>query len=149
MAIDGEPAEIHFRQNGYLFLATKEMLPSLKKHCSLQNQYGVPSQVLSAQELLNIIPKLNIDDLAGGLYCHEDGYLDPYSVMQGYKKNAQRLGVEYIYKEVETITTDENKVSGVRLVDGTVHHSPTVSTAPGHGEYILAKKSLFRCRFIR
>ncbi|WP_153018053.1 NAD(P)/FAD-dependent oxidoreductase [Saccharococcus caldoxylosilyticus] len=140
MAIDGEPAEIHFRQNGYLFLATKEMLPSLKKQCSLQNRYGVPSQVLSAQELLDIIPELNIDDLAGGLYCHEDGYLDPYLVMQGYKKNAQRLGVEYIYKEVETITTDENKVSGVRLVDGTVYHSSIVINCAGAWGVYLSEK---------
>jgi FAD-dependent oxidoreductase domain-containing protein 1 len=140
MAIDGEPLEINFRQRGYLFLGKSNMMASLEKQQSLQNKFGVPSEVLSANELLNIIPELNIDDLAGGLYCHEDGYLDPYSVMQGYKKNAQRLGVEYISEEVETILTTQNKVTGIRLINGTEYQSPIVINCAGAWGVYLSDK---------
>lgn len=140
MAMDGEAAEINFRQRGYLFLGTTEMMGQLEKQKALQNKFDVPSELLSAKELLDIIPELTIDDLAGGLYCHEDGYLDPYSVMQGYKKYAQKLGVEYIFEEVETILTEQNKVTGIRLVNGPEYHSPIVINCAGAWGVYLSDK---------
>lgn len=143
MEIDGEPFEINFRQRGYLFLGTAHMLPALQKQVTLQNQFGVPSVVLSANELLNIIPELYIDDLAGGLYCYEDGYLDPYSVMQGYRKNAQRMGVEYISEEVDTILTEQNQVTGIRLVNGAEYKSPiAINCAGAWGVYLSDKMGI-------
>ena len=49
MKIDGEPFEIDFRQNGYLFLGTEQMISSLKKQQALQHQFKVPSQLLSTE----------------------------------------------------------------------------------------------------
>lgn len=86
MAVNGEPAEIDFRQHGYFFLAQDENWAELKAQAELQRNYGVPSELLTPDELQNVIPELTTDDLVGGLYCAEDGYLDPYSVMQGYAK---------------------------------------------------------------
>lgn len=140
MEIDGEPFEINFRQRGYLFLGTANMLPALQNQVTLQNQFGVPSEVLSANELLNIIPELYIDDLAGGLYCYEDGYLDPYSVMQGYRKNAQRMGVEYISAEVDMILTEQDQVTGIRLVNGAEYKSPIVINCAGAWGVYLSDK---------
>lgn len=140
MKIDGEPFEIDFRQNGYLFLGTEQMISSLKKQQALQHQFKVPSQLLSTEELLNVIPELNINDLAGGLYCPEDGYLDPYSVMQGFRKNAQRMGVEYIFEEVETILTTQNRVTGVRLINGQEYNSPIVINCAGAWGVYLSEK---------
>lgn len=140
MAIDGEIAEINFRQRGYLFLGSANMMGSFDKQKRLQNTYNVPSELLSTKELLNIIPELNLDGLAGGLYCHEDGYLDPYSVMQGYKKNAQKLGVEYISQEVDTIITEQNKVTGIRLVNGAEYRSRIVINCAGAWGVYLSDK---------
>lgn len=116
------------------------MISSLKKQQALQHQFKVPSQLLSTEELLNVIPELNINDLAGGLYCPEDGYLDPYSVMQGFRKNAQRMGVEYIFEEVETILTTQNRVTGVRLINGQEYNSPIVINCAGAWGVYLSEK---------
>lgn len=140
MKIDGEPFEIDFRQNGYLFLGTDKMISSLEKQQALQHQFQVPSELLSPSELLNIIPELNIKDLAGGLYCHEDGYLDPYSVMQGFRKNAQKMGVDYVSAEVDTILTTQNQVTGVRLVNGKEYTSPIVINCAGAWGVYLSEK---------
>jgi glycine/D-amino acid oxidase-like deaminating enzyme len=140
MALDGEPAKIDFKQRGYLFLATEEMMPRLDRHVELQHKHGVPSQLLQKRELLDIIPELNIDDLAGGLYCAEDGYLDPYSVMQGYIRNAKRLGAEYIYQEVEAILCDQEEVKGVRLSDGSEYYAPIVLNCAGAWGSDLSEK---------
>ena len=131
MAIDGERAEIDFRQRGYLFLATESMMPDFTKQLRTQHDYGVPSELLTPKELLTIIPELEIADLAGGLYCHEDGYLDPYSVMQAYRKKAQALGVEYIAGEVASLLTGNGKMTGVRLANGAMYASRIVMNCAG------------------
>src|SRR5690554_2365188 len=106
MAIGNEKAEIDFKQPGYLFLAKNENMDQLKQQMELQQSYGVPSELLSKEELLSIIPELHTKDLQGGLYCGEDGYLDPYSVMQGYARKAKELGADYVYEEVEAMKTE-------------------------------------------
>lgn len=140
MAIDGEPFEIDFKQKGYLFLATKEMLPSFEKQLQLQQQLGVPSQLLPSENLHDIIPELYTRDLAAGLYCAEDGYLDPYSVMQGYRKNAQKLGVQYVSREVDAILHERKRIVGVHLVDGEKYRAPIVINCAGAWGALLSKK---------
>ncbi|KKB38240.1 NAD(P)/FAD-dependent oxidoreductase [Bacillus thermotolerans] len=140
MALDGEPAKIDFRQRGYLFLATQEMVSSIHEQKKLQNELNVPSQFLLPDELRSIIPELEVSDLAGGLYCSEDGYLDAYSVMKTYKKHAQRLGVEYILKEVDTFLTENGQMKGVRLLDGEEYHSPIVINCAGAWGALLSER---------
>jgi FAD-dependent oxidoreductase domain-containing protein 1 len=141
MADDGEEMEIDFKQRGYLFLATEDMMPRFKKHLKLQHENGVSSQLLDKNELLNIIPELNIDDLAGGLYCQESGYLDPYSVMQGYIKCSKKLGAEYIYEEVESLLTEQDQIKGVRLENGSEFFAPIVVNCAGAWASILSEKA--------
>lgn len=141
MSIDGEAAEIDFKQRGYLFLATVQMMSRFEKHLKLQNQNGIHSQLVEGEGLLNIIPELNIDDIAGGLYCSESGYLDPYSVMLGYVKYAKKLGAEYIYDEVDSLITETGKVKGIKLADGREYHAPIVVNCAGAWASILGDKA--------
>jgi glycine/D-amino acid oxidase-like deaminating enzyme len=141
MAVDGEKAEIDFKQRGYLFLATDEMMPRFEKHLRLQNENGIHSQLLEGEKLLGIIPELNIEDIAGGLFCSESGYLDPYSVMLGYVKNAKNLGAEYIYDEVDSLSTDQGQVKGIKLADGREYHAPVVVNCAGAWASILGGKA--------
>ncbi|MBT2686599.1 FAD-binding oxidoreductase [Bacillus sp. ISL-47] len=141
MEIDGEAVEIDFKQRGYLFLATEEMMPRFEKHLMLQNENGINSQLLEGEKLLSIIPELNIGDLAGGLFCSESGYLDPYSVMLGYVKNAKKLGAEYIYDEVESLMTEQDQVKGIRLLNGREYHAPVVVNCAGAWASILGGKA--------
>src|SRR5690554_3138100 len=96
MAIDGEKAEIDFKQRGYLFLAQDESYEDLKEQAKLQQSFGVPAELLSPSEIKSVVPEINTSDLVAGLYCAEDGYLDPYSVMQGYIKKAKQLSADYV-----------------------------------------------------
>ncbi|WP_175614564.1 NAD(P)/FAD-dependent oxidoreductase [Piscibacillus halophilus] len=131
MQVDGERAEIDFKQRGYLFLAKNETLDDLKKQAALQQKYGVPSEILTASELTQIIPELNTSDLTGGLYCGEDGYLDPYSVMQGYVKKVKELGGRYVYDEIYSIKEDSGRVTGVVTKDGMLYKAPIVINSAG------------------
>ncbi|MFD1927954.1 NAD(P)/FAD-dependent oxidoreductase [Sporosarcina siberiensis] len=140
MAIDGVRAEIDFKQHGYLFLATESSFPAYAKQVATQNKNGVLSEMLSNEELLTIIPELNTEDLAGGLFSKEDGYLDPYSVLQSYRKSAQSLGVEYISEEIDTILTERSKVTGVLLANGSTYSAPIVINCAGAWGGALSEK---------
>ena len=131
MAIDDELAEIDFQQNGYFFLVNKEEnMKQLEEQAALQRQFNVGSEVIERDKLSDIIPEINTHDLAGGIYSAKDGYLDPYSVMQGYMKKAKQLGATYIYEEVKEITKDGRNVSGV-ITEKDVYKAPVVINCAG------------------
>lgn len=141
MAIGDEKAEIDFKQAGYLFLAKNENIDQLKEQMELQRSFGVPSELLSKDELSSIIPELHNDDLQGGLYCGEDGYLDPYSVMLGYARKARELGANYLYEEVEMIKTESGKVTGVQCKNGDFYEAQIVINCAGPWAASLSEKT--------
>jgi len=125
----GHPAD--FRQNGYLMLATTEAeLEIFRQSVALQRSLGAEVNLLSSQEAREIVPGLNVDDVLGATHCSDDGYADPYSVVQGFASAARRLGVK-IHPETEVtgimrtgrtwcLTTSKGKLQ-----------SPTVVVATG------------------
>ncbi|MCU9593429.1 FAD-binding oxidoreductase [Caldibacillus thermolactis] len=140
MAVGSEKAEIDFKQRGYLLLGNKKNIEFLKKQHLMQKELGVPSEILTKEEMQDIIPELNVEDLEGGLYCKEDGYLDPYSVLQGYVRKTKQLGGKYVYEEVDTILRDDEKIIGVRLKNGDEFFAPIVINCAGAWAPKLSKK---------
>lgn len=139
MAIEGELAEIDFQQNGYFFLVNEEKeMRQLEKQAELQHQFNVGSEVIERDRLSNVIPEINTHDLAGGIYSSKDGYLDPYSVMQGYMKKAKQLGAIYVYEEVKEITKDGGNVSGV-ITDRGEYEAPIVINCAGPWAPLLSE----------
>lgn len=141
MEVDGEKPDIGFKQRGYLFLATEKMMPQFEKNMMLQHRNGVNSQLLDIEDLRGLIPELTISDLAGGLYCSESGYLDAYSVMQGYIKYAKHLGAEYIYEEVSDLLIEGQQMKGVRLKNGETCTAPVVVNCGGAWGAQLSEKA--------
>src|SRR5699024_6279322 len=83
----------------------------------------------------------NNEDLQGGLYCAEDGYLDSYSVMQGYARKAKEMGANYVYKAVDVVTTAIGKVTGVQCENGEKYEAPTVINCAGAWAPELSEKT--------
>ena len=126
----GHPAE--FRQHGYLILATtEEDLGIFHRNVALQQKLGLGIQLLSPQEVKDIIPELNIDDILGATFCPTDGYADPYSVVQGFASAARRLGAQ-IYEDtmVTGLEVSNNRLKGVLTTKGKFE-APTVVNAAG------------------
>ncbi len=132
MALDGEPAVIDFKQHGYLYLANDQVLAMLKENMKLQKSFGVNIELLTPGEIKSFVPELIVDDLAGAVFDVGAGNIDPYSVLQGYVKQAKRMGTEYIYEKVKTILTNANhQITGVRLENGEEYLAPIVVNAAG------------------
>lgn len=97
----GYPSD--FRQQGYLILGTREEdVETFRKNVALQRSLGVPSELLTRQDVKELIPELNVADILGATYCPTDGYADPYSVVHGFACAAQNLGVQF-HEETEVV----------------------------------------------
>ncbi len=124
-------ADIGYKLIGYLNLATKEIAAELRTQVALQRQLGVPTEILSPQDIARLVPAVNVDDIEFGSICWQDGVIDPHSVMQAYVQNARRLGAEIGEKiEATGITIEKGRVVGVQTSAGFIS-VPIVVNAAG------------------
>ncbi len=88
----GTPCDL--RQDGYLFVATSEQeWADLRAQAARDAAAGVPVDVLTPSGCAEILPALRTDDLHGGTFCAEDGFLDPFSAATAFADAARRRGV--------------------------------------------------------
>jgi len=81
---------------GYLFLAhTPHALEQLTQNVGLQRTHGIPSEILSAAEIAQLVDGLSTDDVIGGSYCADDGYFDkPQGVVEAFAQAAVAHGAQ-------------------------------------------------------
>src|SRR2546428_1803645 len=99
----GQPIDFH--QDGYLFLLqTVEEMEVFRRNVELQRRYGIPVEFIERVEIQRVLPNTDIyiDDIRAATYCPKDGVSDPAGVTEGYRRNAQRLGV--------AISTDDEAI---------------------------------------
>ncbi|HVH85381.1 MAG TPA: FAD-binding oxidoreductase [Terriglobales bacterium] len=130
-----------YRPQGYLFVATKHAhLQCLEKNQQLQKSLGLKNvRMLSAVEIIDMVPQLRSDDILGGSFCPTDGFVDPYSAMTGFIKRAVDSGAK-VWKsaEVTGVLKKDNRLSGVTTTRGEVH-APVVVNAAGAWAPPIAK----------
>jgi sarcosine oxidase subunit beta len=120
-----------FHQIGYLFLARDEgESETFGKNIELQNRFGVPSKLLTREEMRKSWPFLNVGDVVGGAFCNTDGYAGPAEVTNAIAKGARRYGVEIFEKtEVISIEVEGGRIISVTTQDGRVETRTVVNAA--------------------
>src|SRR5262249_40604918 len=69
--------DINLHQQGYLFLLTDPAEePIFRANLALQTGLGVPSRWVTPEEIAKINPHIRLDDVYGGTFCPEDGWVD-------------------------------------------------------------------------
>ncbi|MBL8710271.1 MAG: FAD-binding oxidoreductase [Rhodospirillaceae bacterium] len=140
LSVGNERAGVEFREQGYLFLATGAGLKTLLNNQRLQHELGAATQLLSTQELSNAFPWLNTLDLAGGSFGPvNEGWTDPYSLLQAFKRKARAQGVTYLNDTVVGLGCGGQHVNEVLLASGESLHCGTAINAAGtNGRTIAA-----------
>jgi len=111
LAVDDIVPDVGFHENGYLFLATEPGRDVLQHNHALQTEQGADIEWLDSAALAARFPELATADLAAGTYGRSgEGWLNPYGLLQAFKRKARALGVTYI----------EDEVTGVDVADGRV-----------------------------
>jgi glycine/D-amino acid oxidase-like deaminating enzyme len=132
MSIGDEPAHIEFKNTGYLFIATdKDQMSVLKKNHIMQKKLGTEVELITPNEILNIIPDISLEDILGASFGRRDGHLDPWGFLQAYFKKGKSMGVDYIFEEVTDILIQKNRVTGVKTRNGDTVLSSIVIDAAG------------------
>jgi sarcosine oxidase subunit beta len=126
----GHPAD--YRPQGYLFLATREShLAYLRDNFERQKKLGLKTaRLLNAGEIRTMLPQLRSDDILGGSFCSTDGFVDPYSVMNGFTASATEHGATLWKKaEVTGITADRHGSFTLETTRGQVSTRTVVNAA--------------------
>jgi sarcosine oxidase subunit beta len=121
-----------YRAQGYLFVATSAAhLAYLRANVATQRAEGLDQvRLVSPAEILEMVPQLRSDDIAGGSFCPTDGFVDPHSVMTGFLARAVEQGAEVIRSgEVTGIDGDARGVCGVRTAKGNIATRMVVNCA--------------------
>ncbi len=108
---------VWLRQGGYLFLArTLEIRERLEKSVALQNECGLSTRMLSAEQARRIVPELDVSGVQAASYNPEDGVVFPWPFVWGYAQAARKLGVEVAtWHEVVGFDTSGARIEGVRV----------------------------------
>jgi glycine/D-amino acid oxidase-like deaminating enzyme len=119
MAVGGNPAPIDWVEQGYLFIvAGAAALRMLEENARVQQALGAEIQLLDREGLKRLLPSMHVDDLDGAAYSPRDGWCDPNSFLQGVRKKAKSLGVEFITDRVSGFTMSGGRIAGASLASG-------------------------------
>lgn len=94
------PGDIEFKQEGYLILAVTEAEDrDFSENVKLQKRLGIPSEKITKEEALKIVPHLNPDAFISATFCPTDGHLNPFRMTDAYYRKAKQLGAEFSFHE--------------------------------------------------
>ena len=118
MAIGDEKPNIAFHREGNLFLVAPEGRALAEKALALQKSVGCDVEWWTREDIRKHYPLYFPSGCEGGTFGPQDGHLDAYAMLMGYKAKARFLGAEYITDEVIQIVKARKRVTGVRLASG-------------------------------
>lgn len=118
MAVDGDKPSISYRREGNLFLVDEDGRQTAEEGLALQKALGCQIEWWSPEKIKEHYPLYDPGGYVGGTFGPQDGYLDAYSVLMGYRAKAKFLEAKFIKDEVIEIVTEGGRVSGVRLASG-------------------------------
>lgn len=102
----------------------------LHRNVAMQNEVGIPSRVVSPEELREIEPAAKVDDIAAAAYESDSGYVDAVAATRGMARAAVAAGATVAEGcPVLGIETDGERVRGVRTATGSVAAGVVVCAA--------------------
>lgn len=145
VAIDDDTPEIGFHENGYLFLAEDERgADILRRNHETQIGCGAAVSLLDADGLAKRFSWLNTEGLVLGSTGEAgEGWFDSVGLLQGFRKKARHLGVEYIEDEVVAVNRKGDSIISVTTKSGqTIACGTMVNTSGTNGKKVARMAGL-------
>ena len=131
-------SDTEYRRGGHLmFVYSEEHMATLEAMYQRQETYGYSvSRLISPEEVYSIVPGLR-SGIAGGMYCPDDGQINPYRLTRGYAFGASKLGAKILTRTpVQKINVSGGRVVSVDAGDLTVKANWVVNAAGIHAREI-------------
>ena len=125
---------LHFDQGGYVWIATKEESAELfKKLVNLHNSLGVPTRLVSPEELKELVPPIRADDAKVALHDPTAGKSYVFDTLHAYLMACRELGVKVMtFTPVKKLVAGGGRVKAAETDKGTIE-ADTFIVAAGSG----------------
>jgi glycine cleavage system aminomethyltransferase T/glycine/D-amino acid oxidase-like deaminating enzyme len=106
---------------GIRLASTPERLEECRRQAGWAKTFGLPLELISAEEAKALFPLMDTDGVLGATYLPTDGYLDPSQLTYALADGARRGGVRiFTNTRVTGIDVDRGRVTGVRTDKGDI-----------------------------
>ena len=124
----GDPG---YARMGYLLLVTEGQIEACKRNVELGASLGVDTRLVGPDEIKAIEPLLNTEDLSGGAYEPDGGYIDVTRMVLSWLAGGQDNGLTAFHGlKVDSIDVIGGRVVGVGTSEGWIE-APVVVNATG------------------
>ncbi len=124
--------DIGFRQSGYVVGVGEPNVDSLRKSLAAQRSVGVQTEEIDAADVAKMWPHADLEPFAAFAFEARGGFGDAYQTAQAFAVSARGAGVRIRQgTEMTDLLVDGDRVTGVRLADGTDVSAGTVVAATG------------------
>jgi FAD-dependent oxidoreductase domain-containing protein 1 len=114
----GPEAEISFKEQGYLVMATEKSVAVLEENQRLQKSMGADTEIYRGAALAARFPWINFDGIAAASFGpRNEGWFDPYSLLTIVRKAALARDVTLVPQAVTGITRGQ-KINAITLASG-------------------------------
>lgn len=128
----GSDAEVSFREQGYLLLASPSGANILKSNVELQRRHGADIQLAEPQKLKLQFPWLSDVGLAAGSYTTTgEGWADPSALMNLLRNAAMTRGAKLIHGRVTVLKDQSGKCAELTLDTGQTVRANHIIIAAG------------------
>lgn len=128
-----------FVRTGFLRTVKPHNQEKLKANVAMLQDLGVNTWLVSHDEIREMAPYLNADDIPFAAYEPDSGYADAHLTTMGFANAARRNGAR-IYQGVEVtgVAMDGDRVTGVQTPQGNISAPVVVNAAGPWGGLIAA-----------
>jgi glycine/D-amino acid oxidase-like deaminating enzyme len=124
--------DIGFRQTGYVVGVSEPNVDSLRNSLVAQRAVGVQTEEIGANEVAALWPFADLEPFAAFAFEPRGGYGDAYQTAQAFAVSARGAGTRIRQGTAVTeLLLAGDRVTGVRLADGTEVSAGTVVVATG------------------
>ncbi len=111
-----------FKRNGSLFVTiTDDKWEEVRRLHSGCKVWGPETRLLTASEVKDLYPLMNVDDVIGGMFAPGDGQADPSGITQSLARGARQKGAKIIEGiKVTGINQARGRVTGVSTDQGDI-----------------------------
>ena len=129
-----------FKEVGFAILAGENDFEALKRNVEMQRSIGIETRIITPEELKEMEPRINTEDIAGAAYEPKSGYADPVTTAQSFAKAAEEIGCRIMVKtEVTGFELDGNRISRITTTSGVVETDVVVNASGVWNNMLLDK----------
>ena len=126
--------DCEFRRTGYCCIFEEKASPTGEQLLQIERPAGVVAEKVSSEQIKELAPHINVDDVIFGIYEPLSGYVNPTKTTENLVGRAKDWGLQaHEGVSATSIRLEGNRVTGVETDQGTIETGVAVNAAGGWG----------------